>query len=135
MTSPAAIWPVNVAVISATPPQTAETMPDTDVALWLEIDHSRSVQLPTCGSPVSVPDDQLPSKSEVEAGELDELAELAELDELEAPPVPVADAGLAEGAVGVNSSVVFLNSQPVASTELKTISQRKYLVILAPLHS
>ena len=105
ITSSEAISPVRFAVISATPPHTAEMTPDTDVRLWLEIDHSRSVQLLIFGRPGRVPDDQLPSNPDVEADELDAEPPL----DAEPVLVLVVDEEVAEGPVGVNSSVVFLN--------------------------
>ena len=42
------------------------------VSDWLEIDHSRSVQLEICGSPGSVGEPQLPSKPELEEGEAED---------------------------------------------------------------
>ena len=104
-TSFESISPVNSAVISAMPPQVADTTPATDVEDWLEIDHWRSVQLEICGNPGSVGELHVPSKPPPDddegAGEGDE--ELDDALDGEA----VSDAVVALGAVGRNDSVLF----------------------------
>lgn len=102
------------------PPQIAEISPDSEFAVWLEIDHSRFVQLVIFGSPGSCVDHHVPLKPDAEPDDDDEEEEDddEELDAL-APPdelPPVRLSAMSEGEVGSSDVLLFVNWHPAANT-------------------
>ena len=108
------------------PPQIVEISPESEFADWLEIDHSRFVQLVIFGSPGSCVDHHVPLKPDAEPDDVDDDEEEEddeddeELDEPElAPPdelPPVRLSARSDGDVGSRDVLLFVNWHPAANT-------------------
>lgn len=125
--------PVSFAVISATPPHVADTVPDIAFADWLEIVQCRSVQLVICGNPGSVGEFHVPSKVDPDEVDPDD----AEPEDADPEEVETTVSGIVRvvGAVGTSASVLCWNWHPLTSDEARRRLHNGCLVIWRSLRS